>query len=211
MVDESDEPGDALNVTNEAVLASIEYFLIKKQRSNLVMFETKTWEEVNNYESYRTEPTEVMNDNIEQTIDNFNYKSNLMDTVSHKLRKHRYKVYSKARAGKIVTTEICKYQPEVQHFIGRFKDYLSPRDIIIWNEKHKTTTEEVMNLMEANEVLEGPQVFSQLEPEVSIDKTDQEIMIMSLPSVPNDLDIETEERFQKQEMRMTSPNEIFFF
>ena len=89
MVDESDEPGDALNVTNEAVLASIEYFLIKKQRSNLVMFETKTWEEVNNYESYRTEPTEVMNDNIEQTIDNFNYKSNLLDTVSHKLRKHR--------------------------------------------------------------------------------------------------------------------------
>ena len=68
-----------------------------------------------------------------------------------------------------------------------------------------------MNLMEANEVLEGPQVFSQLEPEVSIDKTDQEIMIMSLPSVPNDLDIETEERFQKQEMRMTSPNEFFFF
>ena len=68
-----------------------------------------------------------------------------------------------------------------------------------------------MNLMEANEVLEGPQVFSQLEPEVSIDKTDQVIMIMSLPSVPNDLDIETEERFQKQEMRMTSPNEIFFF
>ena len=74
------------------------------------MFETKTWEEVNNYESYRTEPTEVMHDNIEQTIDNFNYKSNLMDTVSHKLRKHRYKVYSKARAGKLVTTEICKYQ-----------------------------------------------------------------------------------------------------
>ena len=68
-----------------------------------------------------------------------------------------------------------------------------------------------MNLMEANEVLEGPQVFSQLEPEVSIDKTDQEIMIMSLPSVPNDLDIETEERFQKQEMRMTSPNENIFF
>ena len=68
-----------------------------------------------------------------------------------------------------------------------------------------------MNLMEANEVLEGPQVFSQLEPEVSIDKTDQEIMIMSLPSVPNDLDIETEERFQKQEMRMTSPNENNFF
>jgi len=68
-----------------------------------------------------------------------------------------------------------------------------------------------MNLMEANEVLEGPQVFSQFEPEVSIDKTDQEIMIMSLPSVPNDLDIETEERFQKQEMRMTSPNEFFFF
>ena len=67
-----------------------------------------------------------------------------------------------------------------------------------------------MNLMEANEVLEGPQVFSQLEPEVSIDKTDQEIMIMSLPSVPNDLDIETEERFQKQEMRMTSPNDFFF-
>ena len=53
------------------------------------MFETKTWEEVNNYESYRTEPTEVMNDNIEQTIDNFNYKSNSLDTVSHKLRKHR--------------------------------------------------------------------------------------------------------------------------
>ena len=53
------------------------------------MFETKTWEEVNNYEGYRTEPTEVMNDNIEQTIDNFNYKSNLLDTVSHKLRKHR--------------------------------------------------------------------------------------------------------------------------
>ena len=99
------------------------------------MFETKTWEEVNNYESYRTEPTEVMHDNIEQTIDNFNYKSNLMDTVCHKLRKHRYKVYSKARAGKIVTTEICKYQPEVQHFIGRFKDYLSLREIIIWNEK----------------------------------------------------------------------------
>ena len=68
-----------------------------------------------------------------------------------------------------------------------------------------------MNLMEANEVLEGPQVFSQLEPEVSIDKTDQVIMIMSLPSVPNDLDIETEERFQKQEMRMTSPNENNFF
>ena len=68
-----------------------------------------------------------------------------------------------------------------------------------------------MNLMEANEVLEGPQVFSQLEPEVSIDKTDQVIMIMSLPSVPNDLDIETEERFQKQEMRMTSPNEYNFF
>ena len=68
-----------------------------------------------------------------------------------------------------------------------------------------------MNLMEANEVLEGPQVFSQLEPEVSIDKTGQEIMIMSLPSVPNDLDIETEERFQKQEMRMTSPNENIFF
>ena len=68
-----------------------------------------------------------------------------------------------------------------------------------------------MNLMEANEVLEGPQVFSQLEPEVSIDKTDQEIMIMSLPSVPNDLDIETEERFQKQEMRMTSPNENYLF
>ena len=68
-----------------------------------------------------------------------------------------------------------------------------------------------MNLMEANEVLEEPQVFSQLEPEVSIDKTDQEIMIMSLPSVPNDLDIETEERFQKQEMRMTSPNENKFF
>ena len=68
-----------------------------------------------------------------------------------------------------------------------------------------------MNLMEANEVLEGPQVFSQLEPEVSIDKTDQEIMIMSLPSVPNDLDIETEERFQKQEMKMTSPNENIFF
>ena len=89
MVDESDEPGDALNVTNEAVLASIENFLIKKQRSNLVMFETKTWEEVNNYKSYRTEPTEVMNDNIEQTIDNFNYKSNSLDTVSHKLRKHR--------------------------------------------------------------------------------------------------------------------------
>jgi len=66
-----------------------------------------------------------------------------------------------------------------------------------------------MNLMEANEVLEGPQVFSQLEPEVSIDKTDQEIMIMSLPSVPNDLDIETEERFQKQEMMMTSPNESY--
>ena len=53
------------------------------------MFETKTWEEVNNYESYRTEPTEVMNDNIEQTIDNFNYKSNSLDTVSHKLRKYR--------------------------------------------------------------------------------------------------------------------------
>ena len=138
------------------------------------MFETKTWEEVNNYESYRTEPTEVMHDNIEQTIDNFNYKSNLMDTVCHKLRKHRYKVYSKARAGKIVTTEICKYQPEVQHFIGRFKDYLSPREIIIWNEKLKTTTEEVMNLMEANEVVKGPEVFSQLEPEVIIDKTDQE-------------------------------------
>ena len=68
-----------------------------------------------------------------------------------------------------------------------------------------------MNLMEANEVLEGPQVFSQLEPEVSIDKTDQVIMIMSLPSVPNDLDIETEERFQKQEMKMTSPNENNFF
>ena len=68
-----------------------------------------------------------------------------------------------------------------------------------------------MNLMEANEVLEGPQVFSQLEPEVSIDKTDQVIMIMSLPSVPNDLDIDTEERFHKQEMRMTSPNENIFF
>ena len=40
------------------------------------MFETKTWEEVNNYESYKTEPTDVMHDNIEQTIDNFNYKSN---------------------------------------------------------------------------------------------------------------------------------------
>ena len=46
-----------------------------------------------------------------------------------------------------------------------------------------------MNLMEANEVLEGPQVFIQLEPEFSIDKTGQEIMIMSLPSIPNDLDI----------------------
>ena len=51
MVDESDEPGYAINVTNEAVLASIENFLLKKQRSNLVMFETKTWEDVNNYES----------------------------------------------------------------------------------------------------------------------------------------------------------------
>ena len=89
MVDESDEPGYAINVTNEAVLASIENFLLKKQRSNLVMFETKTWEDVNNYESYRTEPTEAMHDNIEQTIDNFNYKSNSLDTVSHKLRKHR--------------------------------------------------------------------------------------------------------------------------
>ena len=88
MVDEIDEPGGALNVTNTAVLTSIENFLIKKQRSNLVMFETKTLEEVNNYKSYRTEPTEVMNDNIEQTIDNFNYKSNSLDTVSHKLRKH---------------------------------------------------------------------------------------------------------------------------
>ena len=38
MVDESDEPGDALNLTNEAVLTSIENFLIKKQRSNLAMF-----------------------------------------------------------------------------------------------------------------------------------------------------------------------------
>ena len=47
--------------------------------------------------------------------------------------------------------------------------------------------------MEANDVLEGPQMFSQLEPEVSIDKTHQEIMIMSLPCIPNDLDIETEE------------------
>ena len=152
-----------------------------------------------------------MHGNIEQTIDNFNYKSNLMDTVSHKLLKHRYKVYSKTRAGKIVTKEICKYQAEVQHFIRRFKDDLSPREIIIWNDKHETTTEEFMNLMEANEVLEGPQVFSQFEPEVSIDKTDQEIMIMSLPSVPNDLDIDTEERFHKQEMRMTSPNENIFF
>ena len=34
---------------------------------------------------------------------------------------------------------------------------------------------------------------------------------MSLPSVPNDLDIDTEERFHKQEMRMTSPNENIFF
>ena len=64
--------------------------------------------------------------------------------------------------------------------------------------------------MEANEVLEGPKVFSQLEPEVSIDKTDQEIMIMSLPSVPKDLDIETEERIQKQEIRMTSHNKNKF-
>ena len=31
-----------------------------------------------------------------------------------------------------------------------------------------------MNLMEANEVVKGPEVFSQLEPEVIIDKTDQE-------------------------------------
>ena len=111
-----------------------------------------------------------------------------MDTVSHKLLKHRYKVYSKTRAGKIVTKEICKYQAEVQHFIRRFKDDLSPREISIWNEKHKTATEKVLNLMEANDVLEGPQMFCQLEPEVSIDKTDQEIMIMSLPSVPNDLE-----------------------
>ena len=68
--------------------------------------------------------------------------------------------------GKLVTTEICKYQAEVQHFIRRFKDDLSPREMIIWNEKLKTTTEEAMNLIEANEVLEGPQVFIKLEPEV---------------------------------------------
>ena len=61
MVDESDEPGYAINVTNEALLASIENFLLKKQRSNLVMFETKTWKVVNNYKSlqnitYRSYP-----------------------------------------------------------------------------------------------------------------------------------------------------------
>ena len=59
-------------------------------------------------------------------------------------------------------------QTEVQYFIRRFKDDLSPREMIIWNEKLKTTTEEVMNLMDANEVLGGPQVFIQLEPEVFV-------------------------------------------
>ena len=119
-----EEPGEALNQSAEKTLSKIKSFLINRQRSCIMLLESQVWEEVHDYENY-SKPA----GNTDEITSEKPEQPDLKRIVMCKLRRLRRRLYSMAKAGQDVSSEIYKYQGEVDHFIMRFKEDMSNKEL----------------------------------------------------------------------------------